>query len=238
MKPILSDACPERIVEESDQVLETSKRRGRRPIAGLTEHQLRTLRAIQQYVDEHGIPPTAAELSTALGLTRSTIQDQIEQLVRKGCINRESGRARSISVLREPNGILQTYYSVPIVGTVAAGEPIFAEENVIGEILIESSALRGARHFALRVQGSSMTGAGIEPDDLIIVRQQASAETGDVVVTMVNGDATVKRLWMVEGKVELRPENTDFDPIVLGPGDELRLIGKVIAVRRLAVEQG
>jgi len=111
---------------------------------------------------------------------------------------------------------------------------IRAQENIVGEILIESLALRGGRHFALEVKGTSMVDVGIEPGDLIIVRQQQSAESGDIVVAMVEGDATVKRLWIAEGKVELRPENTGFKPIVLGPDDQISIIGKVIAVRRRA----
>ena len=222
---------------ESDQGSEASGKRGRKPISGLTEHQQRTLRVIRQYIEDNGIPPTVAELSEALGLTRSTIQDQIEQLVRKGYLNRETGRARSVSIRQESNGLLGTFFSVPIVGEVAAGVPVLAQENVVGEILVESQALRGGKHFALEVKGRSMIGAGIEPGDLVIVRQQATAENGDIVVAMLEGEATVKRLWMAEGRVELRPENTDFEPIVIGPGDELSLIGKVIAVRRRAQDQ-
>lgn len=222
---------------ESDQSSEVSGKRGRKPISGLTEHQQRTLRVIRQYIEDNGIPPTAAELSEALGLTRSTIQDQIEQLVRKGYLNRETGRARSVSIRQEPNELLGTFFSVPIVGEVAAGVPVLAQENVVGEILVESQALRGGKHFALEVKGRSMIGAGIEPGDLVIVRQQATAENGDIVVAMLEGEATVKRLWMAEGRVELRPENTDFEPIVLGTYDELSVIGKVIAVRRRAQDQ-
>jgi len=222
---------------ESDQSAGAGGKRGRKPILGMTEHQHRTLRVIRQYIDDNGIPPTVADLSEALGLTRSTIQDQIDQLVRKGYLNRETGRARSMSIRQESSGLIGTFFSVPIVGEVAAGAPVFAQENVVGEILIESLALRGGKHFALEVKGRSMIDAGIEPGDLIIVRQQAAAESGDIVVAMVDGEATVKRLWMVEGRVELRPENTDFEPIVIGPGDELSLIGKVIAVRRRAQDQ-
>lgn len=218
----------------SDHDAEAGKRRGRKPISGVTEHQLRTLRVIQRYVEEHGIPPTVGELSMVLSLTRSTIQDQIDQLVRKGYLNRESGKARSMSVQRELVGLPGELLSIPIVGRVAAGAPILAQENVIGEILIESLALGGGRHFALEVDGASMVDVGIEPGDLIIVRQQQSAESGDIVVAMVEGEATVKRLWLAEGRVELRPENTDFKPIVLGPDDQISIIGKVIAVRRRA----
>lgn len=218
----------------SDHDAEAGKRRGRKPVSGLTEHQLRTLRVIQRYVEEHGIPPTVGELSTALGLTRSTIQDQIDQLVRKGYLNRESGKARSMSVQRELGGLPGELLSVPIVGQVAAGTPILAQENTVGEVLIESLALGGGRHFALEVAGTSMVDVGIEPGDLIIVRQQQSAESGDIVVAMVEGEATVKRLWLAEGRVELRPENSGFRPIVLGPDDQISIIGKVIAVRRRA----
>ncbi len=222
---------------ESGQSSEASGKRGRKPISGLTAHQQRTLRAIRQYIEDNGISPTAADLSEALGLSRSTIQDQIEQLVRKGYLNRETGRARSVSIRQEPSGLLGTFFSVPIVGEVAAGVPILAQENMAGEILVESHALRGGKHFALEVKGRSMIDAGIEPGDLVIVRQQATAENGDIVVAMLEGEATVKRLWMGEGGVELRPENTDFEPIVIGTDDGLSIVGKVIAVRRRAQDQ-
>lgn len=100
----------------SDHDAEAGKRRCRKPVSDLTEHQLRTLRVIQWYVEEHSIPPAVGELSTALGLTRSTIQDQIDQLVRKGYLNRESGKARSMSIQRELGGLPGELLSVPIVG--------------------------------------------------------------------------------------------------------------------------
>ena len=213
---------------------EAGRRRGRKPTPEPTEHQLRTLRAIQQHIDEHGIPPTTAELSSTLNLRRSTIQDQIDQLIRKGYLSRENGRARGVSVQQQPDEVFGTFFSIPIVGEVAAGVPILAQENVVGEILVESQALRGGKHFALEVKGLSMLDAGIEPGDLIIVRQQQSAESGDIVVAMTDGEATVKRLRIADDGIELRPENDDFEPIVIGPQDQLSIVGKVVAVRRKA----
>jgi repressor LexA len=121
------------------------------------------------------------------------------------------------------------------VGEVAAGPPILAQENIVGEILVEGSILRGGRHFALEVRGDSMTCAGIDDSDLVIVRQQALADSGDIVVALIDDEATVKRLWMREGMIELRPENPRYDPIVVSPESDLRIVGKVVAVRSKGV---
>jgi repressor LexA len=208
-------------------------KRGRKPTLEITESQLRTLRAIEKHIDEHDMPPTGAELSETLGLTRSTIHDQIEQLIRKGYLSRESGKARKLTVLREAKQEPNMVTSIPIVGTVAAGRPILAEENIVGELLMEPAALRGGQHFALNVQGDSMVNAGISEGDLLIVRRQVLAETGDVVVALLDDGATVKRLWMRNGQVELRPENPAYQPIPIEPdNDSFRLLGKVVAVRR------
>lgn len=124
---------------------------------------------------------------------------------------------------------------VPIVGEVAAGPPILAQENVIGEFLMEASVLRSGRHFALEVHGDSMICAGIDDGSLVIIRQQALAENGDIVVALIDDEATVKRLWMREEKIELRAENPEYDPIVVSPESDLRIVGKVVAVRGKAV---
>lgn len=223
------------MVTEPNAGRSAGKKRGRKPTREVTQHQLRTLQTIQHFINERGIPPTIADLAETLGLTRSTVQDQIAQLVRKGYLNKEDGRARGITIAREPVSVPGTVISVPIVGKVAAGPPILAQENVVGEVLIDASILRGGSHFALEVQGDSMICAGIDDGDLVIVRQQALAENGDIVVALIDDEATVKRLWMCEEKIELRAENPEYDPIVVSPESDLRIVGKVVAVRGKAV---
>lgn len=223
------------MVSEPNAGQSAGNKRGRKPTREVTQHQLRTLRTIQRFINERGIPPTITDLAETLGVTRSTVQDQIAQLVKKGYLNKESGRARGITVAREPVSVPGTVIPVPIVGEVAAGPPILAQQNIVGEVLIESSALRGGRHFALEVRGDSMICAGIDDGDLVIVRQQALAEDGDIVVALVDDEATVKRLWMREERIELRAENPQYDPIVVAPESDLRVVGKVVAVRGKAV---
>jgi repressor LexA len=122
--------------------------------------------------------------------------------------------------------------SVPIVGRVAAGQPIMAEENIVGEVLVENTVVGGEPCFALCVAGQSMVNAGIADKDIVIVRRQIIAENGDIVVALIGGEATVKRLSIQGPRVELRPENPKFKPIVVGTDDDLRILGKVVAVRR------
>lgn len=222
---------------ESNQEQPVALKRGRKPLIEITEHQRRTLQTIRKHIDDQGIAPTVAELSDAHGVTRSTIQDQIDQLVRKGYLSRQNNKARSILIQKDPMGEPNALVSLPLVGTVAAGLPLLAQENIVTHVLIDPSLIRSGQHFALQVKGSSMTGAGINEGDLLIIRRQALAETGDIVVALLGDEGTVKRLWMREGRIELRPENPEFTPIVIHPDDDFRLIGKVVSVSRTAVQR-
>ena len=124
--------------------------------------------------------------------------------------------------------------AVPIIGTIAAGYPVLASENICGEVLMEETVVRSGSHFALKASGQSMIDAGIQPDDIVIVRQQQLAENRDIVVALLNNETTLKRLHYCDGAIELRPENPRFKPIVVGPEDDLRILGKVVAIRRTA----
>ena len=150
----------------------------------------------------------------------------------RGFVKREPGRARGLTLLREPADEVIQLTTVPIVGRVAAGEPILAEENVVGEVLVDRRAARSGRCFALEVQGDSMIDANICDKDLIVVREQPVAESGDIVVALLEDEATVKRLFIREERIELRPENQEHDPMPIGPDDGLRIVGKVVAVSR------
>ncbi len=219
---------------KGDDTSKERQRPGRKPAADITEHQARTLRAIQRFILERGIPPTVADLASTLGRRNSTVHEQIDKLVQKGYIRREGGKARGISVVQEPVDTINSLVSVPIIGKVAAGQPILAEENIVGEILVESSVTRNGRHFALQVQGDSMVNAGISHGDLLIVRQQPIAENGDIVVALLDGEATVKRLHIHGGEILLKPENPSHAPIVVDSDANLRVAGKVVAVMSLA----
>lgn len=208
------------------------KRRGRRPIEDLTDAQRRTLGEVRAFIVRHRFPPSVQELGEVLGISPASAHQQINQLVRKGYIKREPRKARGLSIIRDSDDGPAGLVAVPLVGTVAAGHPVLAEENLIGEVLVEGGLVRGGRCFALRVSGQSMVNAGIEDQDVVIVRQQPIAESGDIVVAMIDDEATVKRLSIQGPSIELRPENPKFKPIVIGAGDELRILGKVVAVRR------
>jgi repressor LexA len=208
------------------------KRRGRRPIETLTDAQRCTLREIREFIIRRKFPPTVQELAEILGISPASAHEQLNQLARKGYIKREPRKARGLSIMRDADDGPADLVSVPLVGTVAAGHPVLAEENHIGEVLVEGGLVRAGRCFALRVSGQSMANAGIADQDVVIVRQQPIAESGDIVVVLVDGETTVKRLSIQGPKIELRPENPRFQAIVIGAGDELRILGKVVAVRR------
>lgn len=189
-------------------------------------------RVVSQHLARHGYPPTCQELADELDVTAPTAHALVRQLIRKEYLKRERGKARGLTVVREIEPQPGRLVPVPILGSVAAGRPILAEENIVGEILVDSSVVRDAPCFALRVKGPSMVDAGIADKDLIVVRRQPIAENGDIVVALLHDEATVKRLSINGHIIELRPENPKFKPIVVGVDDDLRILGKVVAVRK------
>ncbi|MFQ5732744.1 MAG: transcriptional repressor LexA [Planctomycetaceae bacterium] len=207
------------------------RKRGRPRIKTLTESQRRTLSAIERYIAQQGIPPTMQELAEMLDVTTSGAYDQVNQLVRKGYVRRRPRQARGLTVLRrtKDEGIADLV-PVPLVGSVAAGQPMWAEEDVLGEVLVPGDVARKGRCFALKIKGDSMTGAGIHDGDVVVVRQQQLAQNGDIVVALVdNEDAFIKRLYWSEGTIELRPENRKHPRIRIGPEHDLRILGIVVA---------
>ncbi len=208
------------------------KRRGRPPIRDITPRQRRTLEAICEFIRERGFPPTVQELAAILGISPASTHQQLQHLGSKGYVRREPRKARSLEVLRVSQPSVPDVVSVPIVGRVAAGPMMLAEENIEGEVLIEANVVGRSRCFALRVEGNSMIKAGIQDGDLVIVRQQPVAESGDIVVALRGDEATVKRLKVTDEGVELRPENPKHRPIRVGPEEDFRIAGKVVAVRR------
>ena len=207
----------------------SSQSRGRPRVEEITGPQRRTLGELRRFTRQQGFPPTIQELADILGISTPSVRDQVSQLVRKGYVKREARKARGLTILREPTEEVLSLRAVPIVGKVAAGQPILAEENIIGEVLVESRAFRSGCSFALEIQGDSMMDAGIDDGDLVVVRQQPLAESGDIVVALLGEEATVKRLYIRDETIELRPENPGHRAITVGPEDELRILGKVVA---------
>lgn len=206
--------------------------RGRPPIEEITAPQRKALTAIRNHQVRRGFPPTMQELGEALRISSSSAHELVGQLVRKGFLRREAGKARSLEVVRLPGPDVADLVPVPVVGTIAAGQPILAVENIVGELLVEGHLAQRGRCFALEVAGDSMVGAGISDRDFVIVRQQQVAENGDIVVALLGDEATVKRLHIDDETIELRPENPRHRPRVVRPDDDLRVQGKVIAVCR------
>lgn len=201
-----------------------------------------TRNKVYQYVRRRilaGMPPTVREVQQALGFQAvQTAKRHLENLVAEGKLVKEGGgKARGFR-LPSPAGSKQMvgrtmpWTLVPLVGRVQAGALTEAVEDPQGHVPVVSR-LPSKELFALRVRGESMTGAGILPDDLVIVRRQPFAESGEIVVALSGGEATVKRLRLRNGRVELHPENPDFEPILLdSETGDLRILGKVIEVRR------
>ncbi|BBO77771.1 LexA repressor 2 [Desulfosarcina widdelii] len=201
---------------------------GKSKTGKITPLQRDTLNEICRYVDAKGYPPTVKELSVIFGISHSSVHERINQLVRKGYLKREGGRARGLTVAKRPKDMAADLVAVAVVRTISANEPVLAKENIIGEVLVDAATVKSGEFFALRVSGDSMTGAGINDGDLIIVRRQQLAENGDIVVAVLNGETTVKRLRLEDRRIELVPENPGLAPVKVRPKDDLRIMGKVV----------
>ena len=182
---------------------------------------------IVSFTEEHGYPPSVREIGEAVGLkSPSTVHFHMKNLEKAGMIVKAEKKTRAISLPHSEEDPPQD--TVPILGNVAAGAPILAEECIEDYLTFDTGGLSG-EHFALRVRGESMRNAGILPGDLVVVHQQQRASAGDIVVAMLDGEATVKTLRRRDGHVWLMPENPDYDPI---PGDCAEILGRVTAVVR------
>ncbi len=194
-----------------------------------TERQRRILEIIEDFTAEHGYPPSVREIGERVGLSSSsTIHAHLKALERRGLISRDPTKPRALRSASAPaahNALI-----VPILGRVAAGVPITAQEDVEGEFLLPSGYVpRASDAFMLRVQGDSMVDAAILDGDLILVRPQRSAENGEIVVAMMDGEATVKRFYRESGRIRLQPENRAMAPIY---ASDVEIVGRVEAVVR------
>lgn len=204
--------------------------RGRPQDDQITEPQKRALQEIRGFIGTRKYPPTMSELGELLDVTAASAHQLVVQLERKGYVTREPRKARSLNVIREPKQELDELVAVPLLGIVKAGPAMLAEENRLGEVLVEKTVAGSGRCFALRVSGDSMIGARMADGDVVIVRQQPIAESGDIVIALLGDEATMKRLYIRGDRVELRPENKKYPSIIVDPDTDVRILGKVVAV--------
>lgn len=201
----------------------------------LTDRQRQFLDFIRDYIAGHSFPPSIREIQAHFGL-RSTkgVKDHIDRLVEYGYLRRMDGAARALELVGEdPFTGRPMRDTVPLVGTVAAGLPLLAQENIEDYLPVPSGLSRTRDMFYLRVSGDSMTGAAILEGDLVLVRPQPFVEQGEIAVVRIGDEATVKRFFRHGDRVELHSENPSYRPIVCRDGsEETRVIGKVVAVFR------
>ena len=189
--------------------------------------QRRILEYIEQYVEANGYAPSVREIGLAVDLrSTSTVHGHLNRLEKKGLLRREAMKPRTIDLPREGRAGAQ---KLPILGRVAAGSPILAEENIEGYIHLPDTLVGGGEHFVLQIRGDSMITAGIMDGDYVVVRRQPDALNGEIVIAMIDGDATCKRYFREENRVRLQPENPDMQPIY---AREVSILGKVTAVYR------
>lgn len=198
----------------------------------ITAKQQEILEYIKENILKKGYPPAVREICEAVNLkSTSSVHSHLETLERNGYIRRDPTKPRAIEILDDDFALTRReMVQVPLLGTVAAGQPILAQENIEDYFPIPASLLPNTEVFMLHVKGESMIDAGIYNGDRVIVSQTNTAENGDIVVAMLEDSATVKRYFKENGHYRLQPENASMEPIIV---DELEILGKVIALFRM-----
>lgn len=192
------------------------------------DNQQKILDFIKAEIEDKGYPPSVREICAAVGLrSTSTVHAHLNHLEEQGLIRRDSTKPRALEVL---DGSHARGRSVPLVGRVTAGQPILAVENIEDYLMLPQSMLGKDELFCLRVQGESMIDIGILDGDIVVLREQDSAENGEIVVAMTEDDeATLKRIFYEDGRVRLQPENRTMEPIY---ADRVTVLGKLVALIR------
>jgi repressor LexA len=209
----------------------------------LTTRQQEILSLIQKHIADTGFPPTRAEIATKLGFrSANAAEEHLKAIARKGMIELTSGMSRGIRLKFLPNSEESTLHSavrvalsLPLIGRVAAGSPILAQEHIEASFAVDPALFSDKPDYLLKVRGLSMRDAGILEGDLLAVKRSQDARNGQIVVARVGSDVTVKRFRRRAGMIELLPENPDFQPIVLDERDpEFALEGLAVGLIRNA----
>lgn len=193
------------------------------------------LEFINEYLASNGYPPSVREICTGVGLSSpSSVHDYIKRLEEKGLLIKGGSKTRALKVVETQTSQMcepvAEYLSVPVIGQVAAGSPILAEENVIDTYPLPMVFAKNKNVFMLKVRGESMINAGILDGDYVVVTQQDTANNGDIVVALLDDSATVKTFYRENGYIRLQPENDTMEPIIVR---DLKIIGKVSGVFRI-----
>jgi repressor LexA len=201
--------------------------------SGLTDRQRQILEYIKSEVHLRGYPPSVRDIGSAVGLSSSsTVHSHLSALEAKGLIRRDPSKPRALEVLdfrdTSRGAGLSHVHAVPLVGQVAAGAPILAAENIEATIPLPDE-LADDTNFILRVKGDSMIEAGIFDGDYLVIRQQQTADNGDIVVAMMDEEATVKTFYREAGRIRLQPENATMEPIY---STDVTILGKVVSLFR------
>ena len=198
----------------------------------ISTKQREILEYIKQEILNKGYPPAVREICEAVDLkSTSSVHSHLETLEKNGYIRRDATKPRAIEIIDDNfNLVRREVVNVPIVGTVAAGQPILAVENVDGYFPIPAEFMPNEQSFMLKVKGDSMINAGIFDGDQVLVKQQPTADNGDIVVALVEDSATVKTFYKEKGYYRLQPENDTMDPIIIT--GEIQILGKVFGVMR------
>lgn len=198
----------------------------------ISKKQTEILEFIKERILEKGYPPAVREICEAVNLkSTSSVHAHLETLEKNGYIRRDPTKPRAIEICDDSFQLVRhEMTSIPIIGTVAAGQPILAEENIEGYFPIPVDMAPNAESFVLKVKGDSMINAGIFSGDQIFVEKTNVARNGDTVVALVDDSATVKTFYRENGHIRLQPENDDMDPIIV---DDCMILGKVYGVFRL-----
>jgi repressor LexA len=210
--------------------LHTAFRGGLMGQSGLTKRQQEIFDFVKRYAGEHGYPPTVRDIGKAIGLTSSsTVHAHLSNLEKLGVLRRDPTKPRAIEVLVGKAKAAVGPSGLPVVGQVAAGQPVLAEENIEEYVEVPSFAGGEEGEFVLRVKGDSMKDVGIYEGDHVIVRRQDTAANGEIVVALVGDEATVKRFFREDDHVRLQPENAALEPI---RSRDVQVLGRVVGVCR------
>ena len=196
----------------------------------LTERQQQILQFISDYTEENSFPPTVRETAEHFSVSLKAIQDHFTALTKKGYLLKDEKRSRSLKVLGNVTKKANKGYKIPVLGSVAAGKPIFCEEDYENTIYLSEPFVRpGNSYFALHVKGSSMINAGINDGDLAIIKQQSTANDGDIVVAIIDDSVTLKRYFRESSRIRLQAENPEFKPIY---SQDVKVLGKLSHIIR------
>jgi repressor LexA len=205
----------------------------RRPTVDLTKRQQEIFEFIKRYSAKYGYPPTVRDIGKAVGLaSSSTVHAHLANLEKVGLLRRDPSKPRAIEMLDRVAGAAKSIVrpsGLPLVGQVAAGQPVLAEENIEEYVDVPSLAGGEDGEYVLRVRGDSMKDAGILEGDLVVVRSQQAATDGDIVVALVGEEATVKRFFREPDHIRLQPENASMEPI---RSKDVRIMGRVVGLFR------